>query len=100
MISKLVTQLIGDPKGQCYPASEAVYHLLGGKKAGLTPVVGPNHWWLKTKTGEIIDVTKDQFPEGYPYYHDGRGCGFLTKKPSKRAQRIIETVQAHLKDEV
>ena len=83
-----VRRAIGDPKDQCYPASEAVYHLLGAKCSGLTPVRGGGHWWLRRKDGSILDVTADQYPDGFDY-SVGKGGGFLTSNPSKRAQRVM-----------
>ena len=85
--------------GFCYVVSEAYYHILGGKSAGLTPCTvkheGVTHWYLKEKTGEIVDITADQF-ETVPDYSKGRGRGFLTKGPSKRAQVVIDRVQETL----
>lgn len=79
-------------RGNCYVASEALYHLLGGKKAGWTPMVmkheGGTHWFLKHKSGMIIDVTKKQFKKK-PDYSKAKGCGFLTKKPSWRAENVM-----------
>lgn len=90
--------------GHCYVASEAYYHLSGEE---VTPccvevrfyykkykVWGPvNHWYLKNKkTGEIIDITASQFPAS-PAYDHGRGSGFLTRKPSLRAQTLIARVR-------
>ena len=78
--------------GYCYIASEAIYHILGGQKVGLTPCCikhkGINHWYLK-RNNKIIDPTAEQFNDDVPY-HLGRGRGFLTKQPSKRAQIIIK----------
>ena len=85
--------------GHCYAASEALYHLLGGKSAGLTPQVGRDengtHWWLKDKSGKILDPTAGQFTiKGKkPPYENGKSCGFLTKNPSKRAQKIIDKIK-------
>ena len=91
--------------GHCYVASEALYHILGGKKSGLTPVratlfsgTSHTHWWLKDENRKIIDITAEQFTSRginvrkkiYPY---GRGTGFLTKGPSKRAQEVIRRVK-------
>lgn len=83
--------------GHCYVASEAYYHLSGEK---LTPQVvrlssKETHWFLKDSTGAIIDITKDQFDDPPPYSR-GRGSGFLTKMPSKRAQKLIERVTNHM----
>jgi len=85
-------KLISNKKsaGHCYVASEALYHLLGGRRAGLKPVhkrlKGGIHWWLVFK-GLVIDPTADQFDN--VNYSNGVGCGFLTRKPSKRARMLI-----------
>lgn len=81
--------------GHCYVASEALYHLLGGKEAGYRPVnlrhENVSHWWLEGPSG-VLDPTADQFQTPVPY-EGGRGRGFLTKEPSKRAQKLIEAVK-------
>lgn len=78
--------------GHCYVASEVLYHLLGGKESGLTPQFvrheGQPHWFLKTPEGTIIDPTAEQFNSPVPY-DAARGCGFLTRGPSKRAQTVM-----------
>lgn len=87
--------------GHCYVASEAYYHLAG-------ETVGPcvlnvnlgtkkrpawsTHWFLETPTGVPIDITAAQFEQA-PEYGSARRCGFLTKKPSKRAQILIARVR-------
>jgi hypothetical protein len=80
--------------GHCYVAAEAIYHLLGGKAAGLTPAhvmhEGRSHWFLKGPDG-IIDATVSQF-KSQPYYNHARHSGFLTRQPSKRAQIVIDRV--------
>ncbi len=84
--------------GQCYVAAESVFHILGGKAKGWVPVnmktkTGP-HWFIKNKhTNEIIDPTAKQFACGLDY-NKGIGKGFLTKKPSKNAQKVISCVKA------
>lgn len=87
------------PKGHCYVASEAAYHLLGGKEAGLKPMnikhEGVQHWFLMGPDG-IIDLTADQFETPVPYAR-ARGRGFLTSQPSKRAQIVIDRVSACMK---
>jgi hypothetical protein len=87
LIVEKIKQTIGDPKGKCYSASEALYHLLGGKDAGYKPVRGGGHWWLVRSDGSILDVTAEQYPEGFNY-SCGKGGGFLTVKLSKKAQEI------------
>lgn len=82
-------------RGNCYVASEALYHLLGGKTAGWTPMTikyeGDTHWFLKHSSGLILDPTVSQFKEPPPY-EKARGRGFLTKAPSKRAQGLMEKI--------
>jgi hypothetical protein len=78
--------------GWCYVASEVLYHVLGGKEAGWKAVQmqheGVSHWFLEHEDGTIVDITAGQF-EVAPKYKLGKGRGFLTKKPSKRAQAIL-----------
>lgn len=81
--------------GHCYVASEALYHLLGGKDAGYKPMFikheGEPHWFLSGPNGEIIDATAEQFSTPVPY-EKAIGKGFLTSKPSARAQEVIDSV--------
>lgn len=82
--------------GHCYVASEAAYHALGGPTSGFTPQFvrheGEPHWYLKQDgTGLIYDLTADQFATPVPY-DQGKGKGFLTKEPSKRARVILERI--------
>jgi hypothetical protein len=88
-------------RGNCYVTCEALYHLLGGKGGGLTPhtvrVGREVHWYLVIDIRAslnvakmILDPTRSQFPPGTAIpYHQGRGRGFLTKKPSKRARALM-----------
>lgn len=86
--------------GFCYAAAEAAFHLLGGKKAGWKPMcvvyyedgIKSTHWWI-VKDGKIIDPTKSQYTKCglKPPYHLGKGCGFLSKNPSKLAKLLIES---------
>ena len=90
-----------NPKAFCYPAAEALYHLLGGKAAGYTPHTlkheGGTHWFLKHADGSIIDPTADQFSTPPPY-HAAAGRGFLTARPSKRARTIMQRIAMHQPD--
>ena len=92
--------------GHCSVASEAAYHLLGGKAAGYTPMFirheGAPHWFLRTPEGKVLDITATQFRTPVPYTQ-GRGKGFQTPRrdprtgvqlPSKRAQTLIARVQS------
>jgi hypothetical protein len=83
--------------GHCYVASEAVYHSLGGKAAGYTPMQikheGTSHWFLKHKSGDVVDPTADQFKTPVPY-EKAKGRGFLTKEPSKRAKVLMSRMES------
>jgi 8-oxo-dGTP pyrophosphatase MutT (NUDIX family)/GNAT superfamily N-acetyltransferase len=86
--------------GHCYVASEALWHLMGGHESGWVPQnvkhEGDQHWYLRhSKTGEILDPTAGQFRTPVPY-HQGRGRGFLTKDPSKRAAELINRIKSKL----
>ena len=98
-------------RGNCYVASEALYHLLGGKAAGWKPmcipkphiagrVTGKNdtHWFLKHSSGLIVDPTVSQFRRHPPDYSLARGCGFLTKQPSKRAVVLMGYIMENTND--
>ena len=88
-------------RGNCYVACEALYHLLGGKRAGLVPHTvrheGVVHWYLVLYSlprrvrdgGIVIDPTAVQFATP-PDYTRGRGRGFLTKMPSDRARQLMD----------
>lgn len=81
-------------RGNCYVTSEALYHLLGGKRAGWVPMrvpyEGDMHWFLfNIHTGQRLDATVRQFKTPPPY-HLAVGCGFLTKKPSRRAVSLMK----------
>ena len=79
--------------GHCYVSCEALYSLLGGKAAGWTPMCqqheGGPHWWLRGPSGEVVDPTAAQFATPVPY-ELGKGKGFLTAQPSKRARIVIQ----------
>ena len=105
--------------GYCYVASEAIYHLAGGRHTGLVPVVlrAPwpprrlttqarrcaelvrgTHWWLEDRSVDpprAIDVTAGQFRPRLTRAERrlARGCGFLTKRPSVGAREIIAAVR-------
>ena len=84
--------------GHCYVATETLYHLMNSTE--VKPVCGRDddgivHWWLEyRKSGKRIDVTVDQYHSvgKFPPYENGRGSGFLTKKPSKRTKVVMDRV--------
>ena len=81
-------------RGNCYVTCEALYHLLGGKAAGYTPcsvrTKTDTHWFLRHSSGLILDPTAAQFNGRLPDYAAGRGRGFLTRQPSKRAAALMQ----------
>src|SRR5208337_2202897 len=57
--------------GHCYVASEAAFHLLGGKRAGWKPMFirheNEPHWFLVGPEGQVVDLTAGQFRTPVPY---------------------------------
>lgn len=88
--------------GHCYAASEAVYHMMGGKEGGWTPMQveheGGPHWFLNHPQHGRMDLTSAQFKSPVPY-DKAKGKGFLTKEPSARARFIMERVLGDVKKE-
>lgn len=83
--------------GHCYVASEALFHLAGGKASGLSikrarDASNISHWWLESEEGQIFDPTSEQYEHfgTKPPYDSGVSTGFLTKTPSKRAQVLMD----------
>lgn len=88
-------------EGHCYIAAESLWYLLGPKKwkavcASYTDKNGKaTHWWLVNRTtGVIADPTREQYAPNNPPYHLGKGTGFLTNKPSKRAMIVLKRVKS------
>ncbi len=110
--------------GHCAVATEAFYYLAGGREAGFMPVVcgydvdtkgrrhfdgakpdrrRETHWWVRGPLkgergkGRVIDITARQFSEAFPYER-GHNTGFMQpqKKPSKRAQVVMDRVEEKL----
>lgn len=84
-------------RGHCYVASEALFYLKGGKRAGLKPMFvkheGAPHWFIVDASGIVTDLTAGQFRTPVPY-HLAKGKGFLTAAPSARAAEVIRRVKA------
>jgi hypothetical protein len=87
----------GNPMfGFCRVATEALYHLLGGKEAGYMPrtaddhICGCTHWWLRNPAGEIIDPTVEQYADFQrePPYRFGRSV--VIRGVSKRAKIVLD----------
>jgi hypothetical protein len=75
--------------GHCYVASEAFYHLVGGKPMNVRHE-GVSHWFILLDD-EVVDLTAAQFDTPVDY-SKARGCGFLTKQPSKRCQVVLDRI--------
>jgi hypothetical protein len=73
--------------GHCYIVCEALASLHDGLKPCVIRHGKGTHWFLR-KGKRVIDPTAEQFPDAVPY-EQGKGCGFLTAKPSKRAVELL-----------
>ena len=89
-------------RGHCYIAAEAVYHLALREGIHLKPMFmrshGQPHWYLSHRGygndpwEAAIDPTAGQC-WGVIDYGEGRGKGFLTKQPSKRAAELMRRME-------
>lgn len=92
--------------GCCYVACEALWHL-GARDEGYVPAylmlniqesaLFASHWILIREDGRVIDPTVDQFTTP-PDYTRPRRCGFLTKRPSYRAKKLIDLVKTDMRE--
>jgi len=89
--------------GHCYISSEALYYKLKEyHKTRFKAVCGKDdegitHWWIvDTQTGRRFDVTADQYYSigKTPPYENGTITGFLTNKPSKRCQVLLNKMES------
>jgi len=90
--------------GCCYVSCEALWHL-GARDEGFVPAylwldesesaIFASHWILIRADGQVLDPTVDQF-DAPPDYSSPKRCGFLTKRPSYRAQKLIALVKADM----
>ena len=84
-----------------YLATHAYFELMGGiasqlvvKKWADTSNSIDGHFWVEKQTGEIVDLTKDQYPTGFKHYSEG----IISKKgPSKKANNFTQIVRESLK---
>lgn len=103
-----IVDAMGDPTDQCYVATEALWHALGGHWSSWRPCVLRLGWWARrwvprrgayvspfsthwylesTDRTRVLDPTAHQF-QGLLTYA-GRPCGFLTRYPSRRARALL-----------
>lgn len=93
-LSRLLSLALTDDTRSSYIVSEATYYILGKKaKPAFIRHEGKSHWLLRDKEGNVIDFTASQFNSA-PDYSEARGKGLMTKKPSKRAQVLINRLRA------
>lgn len=90
-------------RGNCYVTTEALYHILGEKESGwnvmrILNCQGDTHYYLEHDLGIIMDPTRLQFLT-LPDYSLGRRTGFLTRRPSKRALKLMEILTWQNKNE-
>ncbi len=76
--------------GHCYVVAEVLFHLFPGRfKPMFLRHEGEPHWVLFDLSRKSwLDPTAEQF-KTQPDYSLAKGKGFLTKKPSKRAQVLL-----------
>lgn len=87
--------------GQCYIASEALFHLTGGYEEWYVERTSVRvdsewitHWYLRDRDeSHVVDLTAEQFGDRKIPYGAGDRTGFLTQQPSKRTQEVIDTVK-------
>lgn len=72
-------------RGDCYFATEALWHMLGGQSANYVPHVDGSHWFLKSPTGRSVDPT-DRTPRV------GKPKRLVTTQPSQKAVGLITAV--------
>ena len=84
--------------GHDYASTEAFYHLMGGSDF-YTPMVikvnGDTYWYVRNNDTKAYLYICDKELKDTKLNIDfskGHGCGFLTKKPSKRTQIILNKV--------
>lgn len=84
---------VGRRRGNCYVATEALWHILGGRRSGWkvmrVPTAQDNHWFLQ-RGKLILDPSRRQFRKLLPFYAGAKRAGFLTRQPSKRAKALIQ----------
>jgi hypothetical protein len=67
--------------GFCYVATHAYFELMGGSSSQLvikkwvdTPNPADGHFWVEKESGEIVDLTADQYKTGFKHYAEGKLC--------------------------
>jgi len=82
-------------RGNCYVATEALWHILGGKRSDWwimrMRTATDTHWFLRHRCSSrlILDPSRRQFGRRLPDYSKAKRTGFLTRRPSKRARALM-----------
>ena len=89
--------------GFCYVATHAYFELMGGADSGLvikkwvdTPNPLDGHFWVEKEPGEKVDLTADQYPNGFNHYQKGKPC---KRRASAKAQQFTNVVREFLDNE-
>ena len=89
--------------GFCYWATHAYFELMGGADSGLvikkwvdTPNPLDGHFWVEKESGEIVDLTADQYPNGFKHYAEGKPSN---RRASAKAQQFTNVVRDFLNKE-
>lgn len=84
-------------RGNCYVATEALWHILGGADSQWDvmrmKVRRDTHWFLRRREdhGIVLDPSRQQFSIPLDYSRAKRAA-FLTTKPSRRAQALMDVL--------
>lgn len=85
-------------RGNCYVATEALWHILGGRHSGwkvmrmkVSTERGPDTHWFLWRGGLILDPSRRQF-KYLPQYQLARRSAFLTRRPSQRARALMRVL--------
>jgi predicted GNAT family acetyltransferase len=88
-------------RGHCFTATETLFHLGGGKAAGLKPVnvqhEGDSHWFLTDAAGNVYDVTASQFSTPRAV-RASEGQGYAGQVPARTEYAQRETHRARERD--
>lgn len=85
--------------GHSYVMSETAYHMLGGKESGWKSMhlnhLGCSHWFLKHKSGFILDLASEQF-QSQPNYNSASSKGFMTKNPCEKTKKLMAKILSNV----
>jgi len=92
-----------NPKfGHCHNASGCLYKVFGPKSVSLQRAIddeGIYHWWIKDKSGMIIDLTVEQYTSTgrLPPHDKGEKAGLLGFEYKNRVMKLYDKVMFEYK---